>query len=198
MLVSKKKYQHLQMMKNKDEIEYRCIISEMRQAAREERELVAKELVEDEALLKLNEDLECNDLCVLGIERNEIGDFVAVTIKRNDKLSVISLFSLKNNNKEDLCERPSVEVTSNLLNRELKIEDTHLIENLDRNGSGNGTILLDYLKKEAKRNRFISINGNLGNVNQKNYNDVEKFYENNDFDVSLSKDQTSGSIKFIL
>ncbi|MDT2849047.1 hypothetical protein P7H60_07705 [Vagococcus carniphilus] len=196
MLVSKKKYEELVLMNSKLEEDYQGIINEMRIEAEKEREYLINEIIGLKALSKLNEELEKKNYCILGIEKNELGDLIAVTSTRGDKASDILLYSLKENKYKSCNNQPRVLVSGKFLNKELKIDDIQSMEN--NKNSGNGTILLKYLKKEAKRWGYNTITADLGTAEPKKLSKLVNFYEKNGYDVTLKKDETAGSVKIIL
>ncbi len=196
MLVTKKKYEELELMNKKLEEDYQDIIGEMRDEASKERDYLINEIIGLKALSKLNEELDKMNYCIMGVEKNDAGDLIAVTSTRGDKPSNILLYRLKDTNYHATYEHPRVIVSAKFLNKELKIDDIFLMETAKT--SGNGTILLSYLKKEAKRWGFNSIIADLTTVDPKKSSGLANFYKENGYEMILKKDATVGSVKLSL
>ncbi|MCU4986361.1 hypothetical protein OB991_23670 [Bacillus cereus] len=59
---------------------------------------------------------------------------------------------------------------------------------------GNGSILIQYLIKWAKKMDVCQVNGMLSYVDVGKFDKLEKFYKKNGFTVNFNKNRTSGSI----
>ncbi|CAM4050863.1 MULTISPECIES: GNAT family N-acetyltransferase [Bacillus cereus group] len=60
---------------------------------------------------------------------------------------------------------------------------------------GNGSILIQYLIKWAKKMDACQVNGMLSCVDIEKFDKLERFYKKNGFTVNFNKNRTSGSIK---
>ncbi len=187
MLVTKKKYRSLEMMKEKEKADYLGIIGEMRQEAKKDRVSLEQELIGLNALSCLNRSLDEKNYCILGIEINDLGQLLAVTSTRNDKPSDIILYSLRDNKYQEDNSQPRVVVSSNFITKELKIEEIYSMEIEDK--SGNGTILLKYLTKEAKRWEFSSIISEFDKVKADDLKKLKYFYEKNDYIITFNEEK---------
>ncbi|MDC2864217.1 hypothetical protein [Bacillus sp. BP-3] len=63
---------------------------------------------------------------------------------------------------------------------------------------GNGSILMKYIIKWAKKMKACELNGMLSNVDIEKLDKLEKFYENNGFTVKFNEARTSGGIELKL
>ncbi|EMY4796468.1 TPA: hypothetical protein ACGPFX_002047 [Bacillus pacificus] len=59
---------------------------------------------------------------------------------------------------------------------------------------GNGSILIQYLIKWAKKMNACQVNGMLSYVDVEKFDKLEQFYTKNGFTVNFNKNRTSGSI----
>ncbi|MCU5086367.1 hypothetical protein OCA23_23980 [Bacillus cereus] len=60
---------------------------------------------------------------------------------------------------------------------------------------GNGSILIQYLIKWAKKMDVCQVNGMLSYVDIEKFDKLEQFYKKNGFTVNFNKNRTSGSIE---
>lgn len=196
MIVLKKKYEELEHINKKIEEDFKNLINEMREEAEKEREYLINETIDLDVLFQLNEELEMRDYCILGIEKNELGDVIAVISTRGDKAGEILLYSLKENKYDFYGKYPKVLVSERILNKKLKIKDIQSME--ENQNSGNGTILLKYLEKEAKRCGYSCITGELAKSEPKAMSKLVNFYEKNGYEVILTKSETVAKVKLSL
>lgn len=182
MLISKRKYVELEKILN-------GVIEESRI---KQLELESK-VIHSDAISRLNREIETTNQCIIGIEQNKIGDILAVVTPRDQSYEQIMLYSLKDNRYKALNNHPRL-YARQIGNDTIKIDDIFSQENIK--SSGNGKILLSYLKKEAIKYGFTQITGWLSSVDKTNFDKLEYFYKKNGFNVIFSKDGNNGKIYF--
>ncbi|HCM90401.1 MULTISPECIES: hypothetical protein [Vagococcus] len=193
MFVSKKKYRSLEMMREKEKSDYLGIMGEMRQEAKKERASLEESLVGKDLLIELNEVLDKKNYSILGIEINEFSVPVVVASTRSMEPNELILYSLRNNKYQGENMQPKVVVSSNQENQKLIIEDIFSMEDEDK--SGNGSILLTYLIKEARRWGFSNIVGKLAPSDSTELKKLENFYSKNNFEVIYDKENKVLDVK---
>ncbi|TFJ00992.1 hypothetical protein CKN63_13200 [Carnobacterium divergens] len=180
MFISKRKYVELKKILN-------SVIEESRT---NQLELESK-IIHNDAISRLNREIENTNQCIMGIEKNKIGDILAVVTPKEQSYEQIMLYSLKDNRYKALNNHPRL-YARQVGNDTIKIDDIFSQENI--RSSGNGTILLSYLKKEAIKHGYTQITGWLSSVDKTNFEKLEYFYKKNGFNVLFSKDGNNGKI----
>ncbi|MGX7025259.1 hypothetical protein [Vagococcus hydrophili] len=196
MFVTKKKYRSLEMMKEKDKSDYLGIMGEMRQEAKKDRVSLEAERVGIDAINQLNEDLDKKDYSIIGVEINRFRVPVAVVSSRDHQPANIMLYSLRNDTYQGIDNQPKLVISFNASDRELVIEDVLPIE--EETKSGNGSILVTYLIKEARRYQCQMIKGTIKATCKEEFEKIAEFYEKNGFSVVYGEKKGEFDIELIL
>lgn len=132
---------------------------------------------------------------VFGLEQNKNKHTTIVTGYSNDEEIDIYLI---NTNILNNRQRPYIQsiLHTDYRTGEIRLEITD-VQSIS-NSIGNGTIMMKYFIKEAKRKNVKSIYGLLSEVDKNNFFRSVPYYKKFGFEVKLNKSGTSGKIELVL
>lgn len=149
--------------------------------------------------IKVFEAIKRDNVEVLGIEKNKVGEWVIIVKKmiRNDIwVELYSPTYLAINNHPRIMSTTYKNEATEYFAAEnyVKIDDV-LMQN---NSIGNGSICMEYFIKEVKKQGFDYISGWLSSIDKDNFKRSIPFYKKFGFQVTMAKDNNSGIIKLDL
>lgn len=129
---------------------------------------------------------------ILGIEKNKDDETYIVACHTND--SHVDIDLVHSSYKQKPCIQSILHKNYSTGELHLEITDVQPL----RNSIGNGSILMTYFIKEAKRLNVKYIYGMLSERDRDNFCRSIPYYNKFGFDIKLNNEKTSGSVKLIL